>query len=1041
MYKLNQTQIDNIKNMNDFIKETSNLLEHIKNIEIPNIPINTNNETVFIEFCNMKHIEYLIRNMILTLPNWSHTVICGNNNIENIKKYNIHPNLKIINLGKNNLDRKEYNKLLLTEDFWNNFIGEKLLIYQSNTIIFHNNINQFLEYDYVGALWTRKYNNLTKVGNGGFSLRSKKIMLECLNKVNKINYSYNEDIWYTQQMVKLKIGKLADEQTAQIFSQEHVKSDNPLGGHQFWLANIGLPRVRLVNTKTEREIENKNIIDDNIYFIGLITRCKDEFFIKEFCEYYLYQGVDKIYVIDDNSNDKSIYNNINDNRVIIIYEKDIIKNCYADKLYKEIKSKFKWMIYCDIDEFITTKKNITNTIKDELNTTFKDVDCIKIPWVIMSCNMKEENPKNILLENTYRWDHNKKHPHKIKKFRCRYNEIEIKCIFKTNKFNSILDHYPENMSNNIIIVDSINKKKQELYEFYKNLRENDIENGFLLCYHYRIISKENCINKLKNNFWYIQNNYTIDDLMLSDYPEIIDETNKYKSYCYSIKNKLNDIKSKYFLGLITRCKNEFFIEEFCNYYLNQGVEHIFILDDKSTNIDIYNNIKNDNRIFIYYAKHNSKCHDNFCSKTCTCNRVLANEIYKNIKDKFKWIIYVDVDEFITTRKNIQKKIIDELQTTYKNVDCISIPWIMMSAVNKKNPESILETNIYRFNYDNKPNYKCDSKLGKGKFSDQSSGYIIQCKSIFKCDKFDGIHDIKNPNDHHPVFPNCKNINWIESVNNLKVQLNFKNYNKNLTEKNINLATLLCYHYRIISEEHAITKLTTNDWYIENGYTLDHLMKTNSDIIDETLKYKSINNKLKFVHITKTSGTYIEDLGLEKNIYWGRNDTQLKYLQSKYNRKGYGYGSWWHEPIIYLNEFPYNNNTKIFTIVRNPYDRIISECLCKWGSVFIKEIKTKEDLNFYINQQVKKKLDLSFHHFLPQYIYTHNEKGEQKIDIIIKYEEIDKFNDLMKNYLININYIKKEKKKIFNIEDISKENIKLINEVYNLDFIYYNYKKY
>ena len=266
-----------------------------------------------------------------------------------------------------------------------------------------------------------------------------------------------------------------------------------------------------------------------MFFLGLITRCKDEFFIKEFCDYYLSQGVDKIFVIDDNSNDKSIYNNIDDNRIEIIYEKNIIKNEYANKLYKQIKSNFKWMIYCDVDEFITTKKNIINTIKDELNTTFKDVDCIKIPWVMMSCNAIEKNPNSILLENTYRWNHNKKHPHKIAKFRCRYNQIEVKCIFKTDKFNSICDHHPKEKSGDILIVNSISKEKQQLTPFHKNLRENDIENGILLCYHYRIISKENSINKLKNNLWYIKNGYTIDDLMSCDYPEIIDETLKNKT--------------------------------------------------------------------------------------------------------------------------------------------------------------------------------------------------------------------------------------------------------------------------------------------------------------------------------------------------------------------------------------------------------------------------------------------------------------------------------------------------------------------------------
>lgn len=43
----------------------------------------------------------------------------------------------------------------------------------------------------------------------------------------------------------------------------------------------------------------------------------------------------------------------------------------------------------------------------------------------------------------------------------------------------------------IYIVDSISKENQQLAGFYKNLRENDIENGIRLCYHYRIISSKN----------------------------------------------------------------------------------------------------------------------------------------------------------------------------------------------------------------------------------------------------------------------------------------------------------------------------------------------------------------------------------------------------------------------------------------------------------------------------------------------------------------------------------------------------------------------
>ena len=55
-------------------------------------------------------------------------------------------------------------------------------------------------------------------------------------------------------------------------------------------------------------IKNHCVKDNNKYFLGLITRCKDEFFVKEFCDYYISQGVCKIYILDDDSNDKSIYN-------------------------------------------------------------------------------------------------------------------------------------------------------------------------------------------------------------------------------------------------------------------------------------------------------------------------------------------------------------------------------------------------------------------------------------------------------------------------------------------------------------------------------------------------------------------------------------------------------------------------------------------------------------------------------------------------------------------------------------------------------------
>jgi hypothetical protein len=143
------------------------------------------------------------------------------------------PTLNIIKLNLNNITISEYNNLLLTESFWNNFKGEQLLIYQEDSMLFHNNIDPFLKYDYVGAPWPH-YKNEYAVGNGGFSLRTKSVMLKCL-QYKKINLP--EDVFFSNTMVNYKIGLVAPKNIAIEFSQENIKSLNPLGGHQYWLAN------------------------------------------------------------------------------------------------------------------------------------------------------------------------------------------------------------------------------------------------------------------------------------------------------------------------------------------------------------------------------------------------------------------------------------------------------------------------------------------------------------------------------------------------------------------------------------------------------------------------------------------------------------------------------------------------------------------------------------------------------------------------------------------------------------------------------------
>jgi hypothetical protein len=231
-------------------------LKYIRLLELPFISFENKFEAVLIEFRIFPHLEFLVRNCIYKLGDkWSHTIVCGNKNYKFIKNIVelINKNIKIIKLNYDFVSHNMYSyNLLMTKEFWNNFIGDKILIYQEDSCIFKSNIDDFIKWDYIGAPWPKEYNiNLHSVGNGGFSLRSKSIMIKCLDYLNYNlelsvtvkNYmkqnnliTIPEDVFFTLTMEKYSLGTIADFDTSLKFSSESFNSDS-LGGHQFWMNN------------------------------------------------------------------------------------------------------------------------------------------------------------------------------------------------------------------------------------------------------------------------------------------------------------------------------------------------------------------------------------------------------------------------------------------------------------------------------------------------------------------------------------------------------------------------------------------------------------------------------------------------------------------------------------------------------------------------------------------------------------------------------------------------------------------------------------
>ncbi|MEO1481449.1 MAG: glycosyltransferase family 2 protein [Myxococcota bacterium] len=252
----------------------------------------------------------------------------------------------------------------------------------------------------------------------------------------------------------------------------------------------------------------------------------------EFVNHYLNEGVDSIIIIDDESN-SAIYDNVSQlSEVEIVKGVPFANGPELDTVYKRIRARYDWLVVVDMDEYVTTKQCPERTLKEELLNTFKNADCVKIPWVMMAFNGLKENPACLLETNTFRWDHDLRHEPRSghRKLRCRFESIEVKCAFRTRAFEASWLHHPKRPAgDSVVVVDSVGNEPAPLDPFHSNLRERDIQEAHLLCYHFRVTSQRQCNNKLRGNKINAYQTLTADELRDWDYPERVDDTLSVKS--------------------------------------------------------------------------------------------------------------------------------------------------------------------------------------------------------------------------------------------------------------------------------------------------------------------------------------------------------------------------------------------------------------------------------------------------------------------------------------------------------------------------------
>lgn len=145
--------------------------------------------------------------------------------------------------------------------------------------------------------------------------------------------------------------------------------------------------------------------------VCVLTMFKNEsHIIREWASHYLRQGVDHIFMIDDQSNDgylDILRPFIESGKVTLIPNTHDLRqspayNTYALGLCKS----YKWTIVCDLDEFIYARRGFSR-IGDFLNTVDDSVQQIAIPWKMFGSDGHKMQPESVIKSFTKRCNYDK----------------------------------------------------------------------------------------------------------------------------------------------------------------------------------------------------------------------------------------------------------------------------------------------------------------------------------------------------------------------------------------------------------------------------------------------------------------------------------------------------------------------------------------------------------------------------------------------------------------------------------------------------------